>query len=206
VGDLCSLADVRQYLGFEDAVTTADALLTRLVSSASSWIQTQIGQQIAQQAYANEVHSGDGTTGLRLRYSPVVSVQSLVIDGDTVSARTATDEGYALQDDWLWLSGPSGSGGGIFGPYGPVPSPTRATALRFNPGNGNVLVSYTAGYATTPDDLRQAAIELAGETFLRRDRLGVMSKTVAGATTQYQTLSLSLGLSGVLDQYRRQRL
>ncbi len=43
-----------------------------------------------------------------------------------------------------------------------------------------VVVTYTAGYATAPPDLAQAAIELVGEAFRRRDRIGQSSKSLGG--------------------------
>ncbi len=42
------------------------------------------------------------------------------------------------------------------------------------------MVSYTAGYATPPADISQAAAELVGEAFRRRDRIGLSSKSLGG--------------------------
>jgi hypothetical protein len=42
------------------------------------------------------------------------------------------------------------------------------------------VVTYTAGYDTPPADIAQAAVELVGEAFRRRDRIGISSKTLGG--------------------------
>jgi hypothetical protein len=72
--------------------------------------------------------------------------------------------------------------------------------LEYEPAGGIVLVEYTAGYATIPDDLEQIAIELVAEAFRlgRRDlnveseRLGDYSQKLASAVriTDGQTARL----------------
>jgi len=202
-GDLCAAADVKAYLGKNDAGD--DTLLAGIVSAASAWLASQIGRDITSQAY-NETRSGDGTGALRLRQSPVITVQSLTVDGIAVTPRDANNEGWALQDDWLLLSGPS-SGAGMSGPYGPYVSGTKMTTLRYTIGLANVVIGYTAGYATVPPDLKQAAVELVGETFQRRDRLGMMSRSLGGEVmTAFQTLSLNVSLKSTIAAYQVVRL
>jgi hypothetical protein len=207
MSDLCSLDDVKGYLGLDaQGVTSQDALLTRLVSAASAWLEGEIGRVLGQTAITGETYSGDGTVYLRLRNGPVISVQSLTIDGAPVVQQTADVEGWVLQDDTLYLAGAaSGVGMLITGPYGQAFSPTLLTTLRYTVGKANVVVSYTAGYPldAIPGDLRQAAVELACDAYNRRSRLGVMSKVVGGESVTFQTLSLGPGIQGVIRHYQR---
>ncbi len=206
MADLCSRDDVKNYLGLLGTYTADDTLLTGLVTAASSWLEGQVGQPFSSQSRPNELYSGDGTMSLLLRYTPIISVESLTIDGNTINVRDQNNEGWILQDDRLWLSGPSGTGGVTGGSFWPALSPTRMTALRFTVGNANVAVSYTAGFTVIPSDVKQAAIEIAAETYQRKKRLGIMSQNVAGETISYQTLTVNVGLQGVIDRYRTHRL
>jgi hypothetical protein len=204
--DLCSADDVRAYLGLSLAASSVDDLLPRLVSASSAWLIGQIGQPIASTA-VTDVLSGDGGFSQRLRFSPVRSIQSVVIDGNTIPPCTDTTDGWSQQDDWLWLSGPKNAAGALpWGPMGPYMSPTRMTTLRFTVGNGNVVVGYTAGFDPVPEDIRQGVVELAAEAYQRRQRLGVMSKSIAGESITFQTLTLTASLKGLIAAYSTTRI
>jgi hypothetical protein len=118
---------------------------------------------------------------------------------------------YTVTPDHMWTA----DGGVTYA------SGTPLVAVASSPGAGQYVVSangtYTfsasdsganvlLSYGTVPDDIRQAVIELAGESYQRRERLGVMSKSIAGETVTFQTLSLAMGIKGVIDAYRSPRL
>src|SRR5215469_9519145 len=90
-GDLTTLADVKAWLqtGQSAFPTTDDALLTRLITAASQFIQTWLNRQIASQDWI-EIRDGVGNAlGPRdVRYQfaafPVTAVSRVVVDGITI--------------------------------------------------------------------------------------------------------------------------
>jgi Phage gp6-like head-tail connector protein len=181
-GDLTTLADVKAWLqtGQSAFPTTDDALLTRLITATSQYIQTWLNRQIAMADYL-EVR--DGTGGQRLQFAcfPVIAVSSLTIDGQAVPPATSSNTvGYSF-------------------------SPTQLTVCgyRFIRGAQNISVSYTAGYSTTPPDIAQACIELVALRYRERTRVGEVSRALGGAeTVSYAQKDMSDAVKTLLQQYR----
>src|SRR5262247_2936686 len=89
--DLATLSEVKAWLqsGQNAFPTTDDALLARLVTAASQYIQTWLNRQIA---LADYIEVRDGTGGQRLQFGcfPVSAVLSLTIDGHAVPPATSS--------------------------------------------------------------------------------------------------------------------
>ncbi|MGA9820832.1 MAG: head-tail connector protein, partial [Desulfobaccales bacterium] len=69
--DLTTLANTKQWLGISS--DTDDALLTRLITAASSFIETYLGRLLGNQNYA-EVRDGTGGRVMNFREYPVTAV------------------------------------------------------------------------------------------------------------------------------------
>jgi hypothetical protein len=181
-GDLTTLADVKAWLQTGQAAlpTTDDALLTRLVSAASQFIQTWLNRQIASADY---LEIRDGTGGHRLQFAcvPVSTVLSLTIDAQSVPlASSVTAAGYRFSPTQLGVRG-----------------------YRLNCGAQNVIVAYTAGYSTTPPEVAQACIELVSLRYRERTRIGEVSRSLGGAeTVAYAQKDMSDAIKTLLQQYR----
>lgn len=181
-GDLTTLADVKAWLqtGQSAFPTTDDALLARLITAASRYVQSWLNRQIAMADYF-EVR--DGTGGWRLQFAcfPVTAVQSLTIDDQTVPrAASSRAAGYSF-------------------------SPTRLAVrgYTFNCGVQNVAMAYTAGYWTTPPDIAQACNELVALRYRERTRIGEVSRSMGGAeTVSYSQKDMSDAIKTLLQQYR----
>jgi hypothetical protein len=63
----------------------------------------------------------------------------------------------------------------------------------------DVLISY----AFVPYDIEQACIDMMGDWFVYRSRIGVLSKGIEGQTITYTNTPITSRARGVLDQYRR---
>jgi hypothetical protein len=183
-GDLTTLADVKTWLqtGQDAFPDTDDALLARLVTAASRFVESWLNRQIAPSDW-QEVR--DGTGGQRLAFAniPVTAVLSLSIDGLEIP--------------------PSPIDGGFGAGY--VFSPTEL-ALRgyvFTRRAQNVLVTYTAGYAITPPDIAQAVIELVSQRYRERTRIGEVSRALGGGeTVTYSQQDMGDDVKLLLSQYR----
>ena len=188
-GDLCQLADVTAWLqtGQNPFPATDNALLTRLITAASQFIQSWLQRQIAVSDWI-EVRDGDGGQRLSFANFPVSAVLSLTIDGLTIPPAPPP--------------GTIGAGGFRSG-Y--VFSPTEL-ALRgyvFSRRAQNVIVTYTAGYPSVPPDIAQACIELVCQRYRERTRIGEVSKAlVSGETVSFSQKDMSEDVMTLLSQYR----
>lgn len=186
-GDLTTLPEVKQYLGIPDAVTTQDALLSRLISAASQYMQSWMSRVIALQTY-NEVRNGMGGQTMVLLNQPIVSVASLTVDGVVIpprpplgpTAATGYGFGFVFDDTRLFLSG-----------------------ARFGQGMQNVSVVYDAGFATVPPDLDQACIEMVGDLLKYKDRIGQNSMSIEGQSISFNVQPIPQRVQGVLATYKR---
>jgi hypothetical protein len=187
-GDLCALSDVTAWLqtGQNPFPSVDNALLTRLVTAASQFVQTWLQRQIAVTDWI-EIRDGNGGQRLAFANFPVSQVWSLSIDGLTIP--------------------PAPAPGGITGGFGAgyVFSPTEL-ALRgyvFTRRAQNVSVTYTAGYASVPPDIAQACIELVCQRYRERARIGEVSKAlISGETVTYSQKDMSDDVMTLLSQYR----
>jgi hypothetical protein len=69
-------------------------------------------------------------------------------------------------------------------------------------GAGPVVATYTAGYATVPDDVQQAVIETVVLRYREMDRLGLSSKGLAGETTAFIVSELTQSAKAILQRHR----
>lgn len=161
-------------------VGTDDGLLVALITAASSFIQNWIGYTIASASYTDRADGTGGTTYSFQNY-PVTAVTSLTIDGQTIPpAPNSASVGYVFNDHLLMLRG-----------------------YAFSRGFSNVVVTYTAGYASTPADVDQACVELVGLKYRERDRIGQVSKSLAGEVVAFSQKDMSDNVKTALKQYRR---
>ena len=186
-GDLTTLTDVKAWLqtGQSAFPPTDDALLTRLITAASQYIQTWINRQISQRDY---VELRDGTGGQRLQFAcfPVSSIQSLTIDGIPIPPAPPPASSIGLTAGYV---------------FSPTQLVVRGYCFTRRPHN--IAITYTAGYSTTPPEIAQACIELVALRYRERTRIGEMSKSVgAGETVLYAQKDMSLPIATLLQQYR----
>ena len=181
-GDLTTLADVKAWLQTGQAAfpATDDALLTRLVTAASQYIQTWLNRGIVS---ADFLEVRDGTGGHRLQFAcfPVTAVLSLTIDGQAVPAAASFyAAGYQFSSTQLSVRG-----------------------YRLNRGAQNVVIAYTAGYSTTPPAVAQACVELVALRYRERTRIGEVSRSLGSAeTVAYAQKDMSDAIKTLLQQYR----
>jgi hypothetical protein len=187
VGDLTTLAVLKEWLVIANTVTVSDAMLARLISAASTYIQnTLISRTIALAQY-QEVRNGMGMDSMMLKTTPLVSVQSLSVNGAAIAARAplgpgATNGagGYTFDDQMIYLSG-----------------------FVFCSGRQNVIVNYTAGYAMTPPDLEQACIDIISDWFKAKDRIGKSGESIEGQSISFSLAQVPPRAMGVISGYRR---
>jgi hypothetical protein len=152
-GDLTTLASVKLYLGI--IATTADAKLSPMITAVSAWIKSYLNRDILQASYT-ETLNGTGTSQIMLANYPATAIKSVTVDGiDKTSC--------AVCDGRRVVSLTDGS--------------------TFTRGFANVVIEYTAGYATVPFDLEHVACRIVAWGYNESSRLGQISKSMGGAET-----------------------
>lgn len=175
---LTSLGAVKQLLGL--TATAQDGAIQILAAGASAAVLNYIGRDLFATAYT-EVRDGTGTPTLMLAQYPATAVISVAI-GPPNLARPVLVENR----DYIWTS----------------------TAIRllcgcFPRGIANVAVSYVAGLDVAPADLVEKVTKLAAWRFKELDRLGQVSKTMAGETVLFDLSAWPKDVLAVLDNYRK---
>jgi hypothetical protein len=159
--NLTTLANVRAWVG--STTDTDNALLTRLITMASQQILQHLQRPDLGLTTITETISGRGERKLQLRNWPVLAVNSLSINGQSVPASTGpTVYGFALEAVYggvagrpqnlgiagAWDTGfDAGNGVAIVNGVATFAGPYSGIGARpLPPGVNNIVVNYSYGY------------------------------------------------------------
>jgi hypothetical protein len=179
MADLVTLSMVEGWLGLP-AGNADEANLAMLISAVSAATESYCSRTFAQATYTE---TRDGTGGARMSFAnvPVTAVSGVTIDGETIPASGgAPTPGYLFSSTALTLIG-----------------------YRFTRSLSNVVLSYTAGYVTTPLDLAQAVLDWISHVYKEQDRIGMVSKAVAGETTMFLIKDMPPRVATMLAPWKR---
>lgn len=163
---LTTLDNVRDYIGMTGSNSIVDDLLEDLIVRVTELFEKYCGlSQFKSQSYTDYL-DGSGSQRLFLDQRPIISIELLAADYDwtwgTDSTYAATD--FRVIDDHIVLKDET-----------------------FPEGIGNIKVTFTAGYAEIPNDLKQACIMEVARLYKRKDTIDVISKSydAGGSVTKY---------------------
>lgn len=143
---LTTVADVKETLGIDSGDSTKNNLIIRKINQATDMIEGYTGrnstQHLASTLYTNEEYDGTNTKQLSLKNKPVITFSQLQ-QRSTVSNESDWD---TVDTDLYFVDNDAGVIDSLF------------TFLY----HWNIYrVTYTAGYASIPYDLSEAAATLA---------------------------------------------
>lgn len=173
--DFTTLATLKNYL---NPGSNDDTLLQRLLTAASIAIANYINRDIVSQSYTDVI---DGTGGrvMVLPNYPISAVASVTIDGNIIPVGSVTTSGFYFTKSAVILNGYS-----------------------FCRGYGNVSITYTAGFATIPQDLEQFCIGTVQYWMNDRQRGGEVSRSMGGQTITYSQKDMPEWVKTGLSQYK----
>lgn len=188
---LTSLADVKESLNIPSSTTTYDNLIRRKINQATRAIEAYCSRRFLSTVYTDEEYAATNTDELVLRQRPIISLTSLGIRDSGLN-----ESNWETIDSELYFTD---SNAGVLN-------------LMFNAtGRWNrYRVTYTAGYATIPEDLAEACATLAAFYFnnAAANDVGVSSKKegqrevkFASATQNFVGVIQNLGIDQILDSY-----
>jgi hypothetical protein len=161
--------------------------------------QTWLARPLLSATYT-EAYDGTGTNRLTLRNFPVTAITSLTVETRPVNpAPNPLSVGYLFDEFGVYLSG--GDSMQVVTPQ----SPNVWAGSYFPRHSQNVQITYTAGYATVPDDINQACIELVAFKFQQRNHVGVVTRSLnaGGESVSYQQGFIPPEVQGILQVYRK---
>ena len=169
-----------------------DSQLERMINAVSEQVEAYCGRHFEKADYI-ELYQGDGTDLLYLKQYPLIAVDAVVVDGETLDVAE-----YTAQDSTLYCS-------------------DRWT----DTGKKDIQVSYSAGYVlpkdedpgppaverTLPYDLEDAVIELVATKFYLRqeDAAGKASRIQEDFNVRFEK-GIPDHIRRVLDNYRKVRV
>jgi uncharacterized phiE125 gp8 family phage protein len=176
--DLCAVADVQAYLNLSSGQD--NALIQTLITNASAFIDNYCNRTLLSNSYT-ETRNGQGGTEMPFRQYPVSAVASLTIDGQAVlPSPGAYQRGYLFDDEMLYLIG-----------------------YCFRRAPQNVVIVYTAGFTTVPNDIAQACVEIVALKYKRRLSIEVSGKTLNGETITFNNTDMPASAKSALANYKR---
>ncbi len=161
-----------------------DSLLSRLISAASTFMQKWMSNVIALTTY-NETRNGVGGIRMMTLNAPIASVSSVTINGNVIPPRpplgpgSTTYPGGWVNDDVSIM----------------------VTGWEFCRGMQNINIVYSSGYATTPPDLEQACIDIIGDWFKYRERIGKVSEGIEGQTIMFTNAQIPPRALAIMNTY-----
>lgn len=180
---LCTVSDVKESLGIASSVTTYDNLITRKINQATLAIENYCGRRFALTTYTDEVYNASGTDQLVLKQRPITALTAYG-SRDTPLNDEDWDE---IDTDLYFYDSGAGLVNGLF-----------------NSGHGwsRYRVTYSAGYATIPEDLAEACATLACFYFNNSNAtsVGVTKKKEGQREVNYSSGNTSLSFENILAQ------
>ena len=188
---LTTLANAMQWLGVPSDDT---GIIARILATISTEIQNWLGFQVAQASYTRSF-DGQGTRKFFVPDIPLVSVQSLTIDGVSVPQGVAGTRQCGFYSN-------SGS--------------INLIGYYFTRGFQNIHTSYTAGYQAVPPDIEQACLDWMKIVYLSGTQVSIPSNVVSvaagdtsfnfggsGTVTDITKIQMPSAIYAALANYRR---
>lgn len=175
MADLTTLANVKGYLNLGVSNDALDALLSRLITAASTWVRSYCNRDFTSQTYT-DILDGTGTVRQVVKQYPVTAVSSVSFSGVT-----QTITGLSINS---------------------LRNLTFTDGTVWEKGKANVSVTYTAGYASTPADIEQAVIEIVALRFREKDRVGTSTVNAKGESVTFSVMDVPPSVKTLLNNYR----
>jgi hypothetical protein len=181
--DLCTLDDVLGQLGIkDDSLDKVNDLIERMIVAKTEAITNYIGfNQILADDYT-DYYNGDGGNRIYTNNSPINSVDEINddVDWDWESSTEITDFKISTDKTYILLK-------------------DNVTSY----GDQNIKVTYNAGFATIPVDLRDVCIEEVARAYNEKLNIGVATRTDSkGGITRVEKGWMKQSIE-VMDRYRK---
>ena len=212
---LCTLSDLKSWLGIDALDTSKDTILTMIINSVSKKYESYCGTKLEETTIVNELYEGSGNTNSlclkNINVSKINKIEFLINDAwETIyeykELPLETIDLYNLTLD---------NENGIIKLDTYIPSKNGYDVLTSNPNYTvkypNVRVSYVCGFNPIPADLAFICMKSSARQYTREvgGSLQAKSESVFNAKTEFDTSNNSIEQSinseetQVLNDYRK---
>ena len=190
---LTSVSDVKESLGIPSATTTYDNLITRKINQATLAIENYCSRRFLETSYTNEEYNATNIDEMVLKQRPITATTTFSMQARDTSLNEADWD--TVDTELYFVDNPSGVVYLTFNSVG------RWKRYRF---------TYSAGYATIPEDLAEACAALAGfyysngsgsDVGVSRKKEGQREVQYTTATQNFKGIIEALGIDGILNSY-----
>lgn len=150
------LASLKIYLGVIGS--SDDTLLTNIANSVETFVENYTGRVFTSTTYTNEEYEGTDSFELKLKNYPIISLSYL---GENENYLENENDWDTIDAEDYWIDEYSGDRGII-----------RAN-FKFAKYPHHYRVTYVAGYATIPEDLKMAIYDICGTYYNCRKTAGI---------------------------------
>jgi hypothetical protein len=196
---------------FDDALTTLAAVKTALditasgedarieayIDRASAVISMFCDRKFASTVYTAEIYNGTGHSSLWLNNWPIIAVASLYLDSTrTFGSDSLLSVWSGGTGDYVFHTGEEGQG------------LVERVNGGFSFGVRNIQITYTAGFATIPFAVAEAAIHLVAYYQTRAKKVAFIQQTetyAGGGTTTYTPREWPKEVRDLLEPWRKKR-
>jgi len=176
---IVTVAEAIGWLG--DATHLTDLILEPLVDRASDLVERITNRHFVRRSGVTVYYNGNGNKYLRLFHYPVISVSSLYVDNDR---EFGSEDLWVEGDDFLVYKDD-----GLLAVWSSASS-THSQVI-WPVGTMNIKLTLDYGYATIPDDVKQATLEIVQDLYCRRtDSRQVVSESILNYSVKYATTNV----------------
>ena len=183
INNLCTTAELKIHLGIASGQTAKDSKLAAIIAGVSEFIQdVYCHQKFTETTVTSEVLDSEGKTDKIFIKAPVTSITSIIENETPLVA----GEDYNLYSDI-----------GALERIGGYWMNTRGLGSAYK-----ILASYKYGYATVPESIHLACMELCG--ILGSEKLVTMASE--GLVQTVSQMNIPPHIQAMLDGYKQVRV
>lgn len=199
--DLTTLEAVKRWAEVKSDAEDND--IQMCITAFSRYVLIKTGRDVISQVKQfSGIYSGENTNRLYLRNFPIVSVESVLVDGISLPISSSYGAGGVIIADQRRSLAIRVNAGASAEGFSSMTGWPVSTGRLFSRGIGNIQVLYTAGNDGVPPDLEMACREAVSTNYKRRAWQDLASKSLsasgAGGSTTYRDWHLSPGVERVL--------
>jgi hypothetical protein len=199
--DLTTLEAVKRWAEIKSDAEDGD--IQACITAFSQFVLIKAGRDtVSRILQFLGIYSGENTNRLYLRNFPIVSVESVYVNGISLPISTGYGaNGIIIADQKRSIAMRMNPGASAMG-FSEMIGYPAFTGRMFSSGIGNIQVLYTAGNNGAPPDLEMACREAVSTNYKRRAWQDLASKNLSatgvGGSTTYRDWHLSPGVERVL--------
>lgn len=179
---LCTLSEVKEFMGMTGSISETDDFLEDTINRVSALFESLMHRNILSRQYT-EYSNGEGLLVLFPRQGPITEITSIYDDSTWEWAESTLIDSTTyrtIDNDYI-----------VF------------YSIMLGNYKQNVKLTYTAGYTTTPEDLKLAAITEVVRIYKNKNQVDITAQKLGDGSVSYSAKTLLPLTITTLNNYKR---